>query len=244
MSLDETCMTPGLDASPGYLTSPEAIRRMASSIPQHLQPSLRFLVVLRNPVSADFDCFRSLHANRTPRLLRRYTSSVAQRLRKWRNGTHTSVDVNSTLWRGLYHAQLRELWASFGQNQTLVLTEEALTLNSSDAISRVLHFLGVEGGGSGGSDQGGGGGGNSQATLVAAVQQRLGSLPGFTRPDGRQLACVPEDAGSALRSFFAADTAALLRAVAEASQARSLPPQQPKLPPFRYPPPCINTTRD
>ena len=130
------------EATPTYLFFPE----IAPDLKRY-NPALKLIVLLRDPVQ------RALSAHRMQRARGREPLPFALALlaEPWRllrdrqpRGHRSATREHAYRRRGLYAAQLENLYASFDSAQVLVLHSEDLLRHHEAALRRVFRFLGVE----------------------------------------------------------------------------------------------------
>jgi len=137
------------EKSPYYLYHPAAARRAARTVPE-----AKLIALLRNPVDRAYSHYR--HSKRRGvEPLDDFEEAVAaepERLRgeKERLLTDDSyVSYNhqhfSYLSRGVYVDQLEEWARFFDKDQMLVVASEDLYYRESEALQRILGFLGLQG---------------------------------------------------------------------------------------------------
>jgi len=130
------------EATPIYLFLPEVAAEL-----KRYNPELRVIVLLRDPARRAISHYHMEKARGAERLpLPLALLAEPSRLHRCRNprATDAATRVHSYRRRGLYSAQLKNLYASFDRRQVLIVRSESL-LDSHDAtLRRIFTFLGVE----------------------------------------------------------------------------------------------------
>jgi len=124
------------ESTPAYLYWPQAVERIA-----RYNPRMRFIIVLRNPVTRAFSHWnyeRLVHKENLGFLeaLRAYPERQRRMLPR-RAKRFAYVD------RGYYVEQIRRLWAHFPPEQTLLFKTEALLEARAAVLERIATFLGI-----------------------------------------------------------------------------------------------------
>lgn len=129
------------EATPIYLFLPEVAAEL-----KRYNPELRVIVLLRDPVRRAISHYHMEKARDAERLpLPLAFLAEPWRLSRCRDAraADAATRVHSYRRRGLYSAQLKNVYASFDRRQVLVVRSESL-LNHHDAtLRRVFAFLGV-----------------------------------------------------------------------------------------------------
>jgi hypothetical protein len=121
------------EATPYYLPDPEVPPRI-----QAVSPAAKIIAVLRDPVERayshyqmdrELDCVESFRE-----AIERYEDKSA---RRW------SLSQEYIEW-GLYHAQVRRYFDTFGRDQALVLPFTDIRKRPNDLLSTIARFLGVD----------------------------------------------------------------------------------------------------
>jgi hypothetical protein len=124
------------ECTPSYMYWPNAIERIA-----RYNPAMRFIILLRNPVTRAFSHWNYERVvDREPLTFLEALRAEAERRRTLppkRAKRFAYVD------RGYYAAQLKRLWRFFPVGQTLVFKSEGLLENPGALLERVASFLGV-----------------------------------------------------------------------------------------------------
>ena len=129
------------EATPIYLF----LREVAAELKRY-NPALRVIVLLRDPVRRAISHYHMEKARGAERLpLSLALLAEPWRLHRCRNprATDAATRVHSYRRRGLYSHQLRNLFASFGRSQVLLVRSESLSDNHDATLRRVFAFLGV-----------------------------------------------------------------------------------------------------
>ena len=130
------------EATPTYLFFPE----IAPALKRY-NPALKLIVLLRDPAQ------RALSAHRMQRIRgrERLPFALALLAEPWRllqdrhpRGHRSATREHAYRRRGLYAAQLENLYAAFDPSQVLVLRSEDLRRHHEAILRRVFRFLGVE----------------------------------------------------------------------------------------------------
>lgn len=129
------------EATPIYLFLPAAAAEL-----KRYNPRLRVIVLLRDPVRRAISHYHMEKARRAEHLPL-WLALLAEpwRLSRWRRRGAADANLRAHTYRrrGLYSAQLKNLYASFSHRQVLVVRSESL-LGSHDAtMRRIFAFLGV-----------------------------------------------------------------------------------------------------
>ena len=130
------------EATPIYLFLPEVAGEL-----KRYNPELRVIVLLRDPARraiSHYHMEKARDAERLPLWLALLVEPF--RLRHGRDARTANAAIRTHAYRrrGLYSAQLKNLYASFNRRQVLIVQSESL-LDSHDAtLRRVFAFLGVE----------------------------------------------------------------------------------------------------
>jgi len=119
---------------PGSQHQSICIFRMKETIPQAIQSELRFIMILREPVSRDLSRYNMVMKQSKLR-------SSASDYWKWIQEHHMQNSTSAL--RGKYSGQLREFWKHFARNQTFVISADTLYGNTADSLSRLTDFLRV-----------------------------------------------------------------------------------------------------
>jgi hypothetical protein len=124
------------ESTPAYLYWPHAIERIA-----RYNAAMRFIIVLRNPITRAFS-----HWN-YERLVRREPLPFRDALHAYpeRRRTLPAGEAKRFAYvdRGYYAGQLKRLWAHFPVEQTLVFKSEELHGEPAAVLARIAAFLGV-----------------------------------------------------------------------------------------------------
>jgi len=124
------------ECTPSYMYWPSAVERIA-----RYNPAMRFVILLRNPVTRAFS-----HWN-YERVVDREPLPFVEALRAERERQRTLSPNRAKRFayvdRGYYAAQLKRLWKLFPVEQTLVFKSEELLEDPAGLLDRVATFLGV-----------------------------------------------------------------------------------------------------
>ena len=129
------------EATPIYLFLPEVAVEL-----KRYNPELRVIVLLRDPVRRAISHYHMEKARGAERLPL-WLALLAEpfRLRRGRDVRTANAAIRTHAYRrrGLYSHQLRNLFASFGRSQVLLVRSESLSDNHDATLRRVFAFLGV-----------------------------------------------------------------------------------------------------
>lgn len=124
------------ESTPVYMYWPQAVERIA-----RYNPAMRFIVLLRNPITRAFS-----HWNYS-RLLGREPLPFLDALRadpeRQRTLPPNRAKRFAYIDRGYYARQLKRLWNHFPVEQTLVFKSEELLQAPQSVLERVAAFLGI-----------------------------------------------------------------------------------------------------
>jgi hypothetical protein len=133
-----------VDASPSYLPTPAALRKM-----QGVLPDARIIAVLRDPVARAFSHYQ--HYKTRGIETRSFEQAVADELRQNAATPRlgTSLRPNSPpmlgyVGRGYYALQLELLLTLYARDRVLILDSADLFSDTSAACQRVFEFLDIE----------------------------------------------------------------------------------------------------
>jgi hypothetical protein len=133
-----------LEASPSYLPTPSALRRM-----QKVLPNARIVVLLRDPVSRAFSHYQ--HKKTRHVETRSFAEVVEDELRnnpyppRW--GVALDNDVQPMLGyvsRGYYALQLEVLQKLYRKNRVLIIDSARLFEDTAAVCNRVFDYCGLE----------------------------------------------------------------------------------------------------
>jgi hypothetical protein len=124
------------DATPIYMYWMSAPRRI-----WEYNPAMKFIVLLRNPVTRAYS-----HWN-MERALGRDELSFDEAIRSEATRCREALPLQhrrfSYIDRGLYSQQLQRIWQHFPTAQTLIMKSETLQHAPMDALNRICDFLGI-----------------------------------------------------------------------------------------------------
>jgi Sulfotransferase domain len=133
-----------LEASPSYLPTPSAIRKM-----KEVLPGARVIVLLRDPVSRAFSHYQ--HRKTRHLETRSFADAVADELRQNAFPPDRGVALRSNapamlgyVARGYYALQLELLLKVYARNKVLFMDSAALFEDTNAACERVFNFLGLD----------------------------------------------------------------------------------------------------
>ena len=134
-----------MEASPSYLCTPSALRKM-----QQVLPKTRVIVVLRDPVSRAF----SHYQHRKTRHLesRCFAECVTEEIRANQFPAEPGFALRpdaAQMWgyvaRGYYALQLELLLKLYSRNKVLLMDSDSLFKDTGAACERVFSFMGLDG---------------------------------------------------------------------------------------------------
>lgn len=124
------------ESTPAYLYWPQAVERIA-----RYNRAMRFIVVLRNPITRAFS-----HWN-YERLVHKENLGFLDALRAYperqRQMPPRRAKRFAYVERGCYVGQIRRLWAHFPVEQTLLFKTDALLEAPAAVLDRIASFLGI-----------------------------------------------------------------------------------------------------
>lgn len=133
-----------IEASPSYLPTPSALRRM-----QKVLPNARIVVLLRDPVSRAFSHYQ--HKKTRHLETRTFAQVVDDEIRnnpfpaKW--GVALANDAQPMLGyiaRGYYALQLELLYKLYRKNRVLLVDSSTLFADTASVCNRVFDYCGLE----------------------------------------------------------------------------------------------------
>jgi hypothetical protein len=133
-----------MEASPSYLPSPDALRRMHDVL-----PAAKIIVIMRDPVARAFSQFQ--HNKQRHREPKSFEEIVRESIAH--SPPIASHDqplppmpeaVSKYIWQGYYASQIAALWQLYPREQTLLLDAADLFDDTNAMCQRVLDFLGLE----------------------------------------------------------------------------------------------------
>jgi hypothetical protein len=133
-----------LEASPSYLPTPSALRKMHKVL-----PNARVIVLLRDPVSRAFSHYQ--HKKTRHLEARRFEQVVDDEIRNnsfpAKRGIALADDAKPMLGyvaRGYYALQLELLFKLYRKNRVLVMDSASLFDDTAAACNRVFDYMGLE----------------------------------------------------------------------------------------------------
>jgi hypothetical protein len=133
-----------LEASPSYLSSPSALRKM-----QTVLPNARIVVLLRDPVSRAFSHYQDVRARGAES--RSFAAAVEQEIRanafpaQWGIALRDGAEpMSGYVARGYYALQLELLNKMYRRSRILVLDSENLFADTAATCNRVFDYMGLE----------------------------------------------------------------------------------------------------
>ena len=134
-----------IEASPSYLPTPSALRKMKTVL-----PNARVIVILRDPVSRAFSHYQ--HKKTRHLESRSFAEAVEEEIRAnavpgasgaWRCETDAKPMLGYVA-RGYYALQLELLGKMYRRNRVLVLDSEKLFADTAATCNRVFDYMGLE----------------------------------------------------------------------------------------------------
>jgi len=122
------------EATPSYMYSKQALARL-----RDYRPSMRIIVVLRNPIDRAFSHW-NMERDRGYEH-REFLDALDEELSLARSGDFHTPTGSSYLRRGLYHRQLEYMLSLFPPSQVLALKYEDLRNEPQQVLDRVCAFL-------------------------------------------------------------------------------------------------------
>jgi hypothetical protein len=133
-----------LEATPSYLATPEALRRMGDTL-----PNAQVIVLLRDPVTRAFSHYQHYKSRQLEtRTFRRVVRDAIER-QEYRpvHGAALAAGAPPLLdyvYRGYYALQLEVLFEQFPRERVLVIDSAELFADSNATCQKVFEFIGVE----------------------------------------------------------------------------------------------------
>lgn len=134
-----------LDASTGYLFSPEAPHRVLTDL-----PNARFVVLLRDPVERAWSHYKhSVRDGHEELPFAKALAAEEARFEEYQNSVTSGGPVTRTRSfhsykaRGRYHEQLERWFATFDRSRFLVLRSEDFFVAPQEVTNQVLAYLGL-----------------------------------------------------------------------------------------------------
>ena len=125
------------EATPAYLYNRNAAERI-----WRYNPSMKIIIILRNPVERAFSHW-NMEVNRGLEMLI-FKDALTQEHKRIREVLPSQHYIYSYQDRGYYSAQIREYWRFFGSKQTLVLKYDDLRDNPELVLRKVFGFLSLD----------------------------------------------------------------------------------------------------
>ena len=125
------------EATPIYMYWYDAPQRM-----WEYNPNLKLIVVLRNPIDRAYSAWNMERSRKKESLP--FWDAIRNERERCREALPDQHRVYSYVDRGFYLEQLRRLWNYFPKDHVLVLKNEYLKKQPSDALADVCDFLGVD----------------------------------------------------------------------------------------------------
>lgn len=133
-----------IEASPSYLPTPSALRKM-----QTVLPNARIIVILRDPVSRAFSHYQ--HKKTRHLESRSFAEAVEAEIRtnafpaQWGVALHEGAQpMLGYVARGYYALQLEMLNKMYRRNRILVLDSASLFADTAATCNRVFDYMGLE----------------------------------------------------------------------------------------------------
>ncbi len=138
-----------VDATPTYLIHPLAANRLVSEVPWGLEPRLRVLVVLREPIDRDFSMYRmKVRDGSLGWTARTHYKGVYVDGMSYCEVSRASLALENTgrrswLARGHYASHLDRWFRVLKRNQFLVISFDMLINDTPRVMAQVARFLGL-----------------------------------------------------------------------------------------------------
>jgi hypothetical protein len=133
-----------MEASPSYMATPSALRKMGQVL-----PSARIIVLLRDPVSRAFSHYQ--HWKTRHMESRSFAGAVEEEIRANEFPAQWGVALDEKcprMWgyvaRGYYALQMELLYKVYRRNRVLVIDSANLFDDTSKVCNRVFSYLGIE----------------------------------------------------------------------------------------------------
>ena len=124
------------EATPSYMYWPTAAERIA-----RYNPAMRFIMVLRNPITRAFSHWN--YSRQVERERLSFFDALRAEPERQRQLDPFSAKSFTYVERGFYAQQLRRLWGHFPVLQTLVFKSEELWEAPNDVLGRIAAFLDI-----------------------------------------------------------------------------------------------------
>jgi hypothetical protein len=131
------------EVTPWYVRRPWTARRI-----KKLLPSIKLIVVLRNPVDRTYSHYHMAKRNNEKRdfetVIEDDMTNISKVDTKTKNDSYFLNEVqNSKLARGFYYEQLERWFDIFPKDQILIIPSERLSAQTRDTVQEVFEFLGL-----------------------------------------------------------------------------------------------------
>lgn len=105
-------------------------------------PSMKFIIVLRNPIERAFSHWNMERSRKFEKLS--FWEAITQESHKCQMASPNQHRIYSYIDRGFYSHQIKRLWTLFPKNQTLFIKHEDLKFKPKEVVDQVCCFLSVE----------------------------------------------------------------------------------------------------
>lgn len=133
-----------IEASPSYLPTPSALRKMHKVL-----PNARVIVLLRDPVSRAFSHYQ--HKKTRHLEQRSFAEAIEEEIRQEAFPARWGVALDESsrpmlgyVARGYYALQLEQLYKVYRRNRVLVMDSASLFADTAKVCNRVFSFMGLE----------------------------------------------------------------------------------------------------
>jgi len=145
--LAKGCSHCTVDSTPSYMRFPIALERIVQSAPPGIESDLRFIVVLREPVSREMAMLNHFRQHNWPFArgyekedgFEKYFQMLVDTADSGQHEPFQSKDWG--LWFGFYDLQLTEAFKILNPKQVMILNFDTLISDQDDSLRRILRFL-------------------------------------------------------------------------------------------------------
>lgn len=209
----DDCRRGYLEASPANLRTWDVPPRLRAAVPAGLASSLRFVAVLREPVSRDLSLYNQKLAERRT-TVGSYEAYVRHNLETFNH----SRPRDSLLWHGIYAPQLERWLQSFSRSQILLFEFADLVANFTTRARAIASFL-----------------------HLPPPQSGMAVLPhANTHTNPRKQTVIACDVRDVLSDFYSPSNVLLYLILADHKAKGLSPPVEPPFPAFN-PTPCFGS---
>lgn len=124
------------EATPIYMYWRSAPKRI-----WEYNPTIKLIVLLRNPIERAYSHWNMEHSRKTDPLS--FWDAIQHEQEQGNEASPQQHRVYSYIDRGFYLQQLQRLWSYFPKEQTLILKSEDLKAHPEEILQKVCAFLGV-----------------------------------------------------------------------------------------------------